>query len=82
MQLLLKAFSNPDVAWAFYGHRLEMYRKTNPHAGFSMLLDLVKSKNNNYFVYTSNVDGHFQKRVLMLIGYVKYTAVFITYNAR
>ncbi|MBK2257660.1 SIR2 family NAD-dependent protein deacylase [Francisella philomiragia] len=54
-------FSNPDVAWAFYGHRLEMYRKTNPHAGFSMLLDLVKSKNNNYFVYTSNVDGHFQK---------------------
>lgn len=54
-------FSNPDVTWAFYGHRLEMYRKTNPHAGFSMLLDLVKSKNNNYFVYTSNVDGHFQK---------------------
>ncbi|AJI52827.1 SIR2 family NAD-dependent protein deacylase [Francisella philomiragia] len=54
-------FSNPDIAWAFYGHRLDLYRKTQPHAGFKMLLDLVKSKNNNYFVYTSNVDGHFQK---------------------
>lgn len=54
-------FSNPDVAWAFYGHRLDMYRKTKLHPGFNMLLDLVKAKNNNYFVYTSNVDGYFQK---------------------
>jgi NAD-dependent SIR2 family protein deacetylase len=26
-----------------------------------MLLDLVDSKNNNYFIFTSNVDGQFQK---------------------
>jgi NAD-dependent SIR2 family protein deacetylase len=26
-----------------------------------MLLDLVKSKNDNYFIFTSNVDGQFQK---------------------
>lgn len=54
-------FSNPDIAWAFYGHRLDLYRKTQPHVGFNLLLDLVRSKKNNYFVYTSNVDGHFQK---------------------
>ncbi len=54
-------FSDPKLAWAFYGHRLKLYKKTEPHDGFRLLLDLVKSKNDNYFVCTSNVDGHFQK---------------------
>ena len=53
--------SNPKLAWAFYGHRLNLYRETIPHDGFKMLLDLVKKKNNDYFVFTSNVDGQFQK---------------------
>ncbi|WP_434581562.1 NAD-dependent deacetylase [Sulfurimonas sp. NW15] len=53
--------TNPQLAWAFYGHRLNLYRETTPHEGFSMLLDLVKKKNDNYFVFTSNVDGQFQK---------------------
>ena len=53
--------SNPALAWAFYGHRLNLYRETIPHNGFGMLLDLVATKNNNYFIYTSNVDGQFQK---------------------
>lgn len=52
---------NPKLAWAFYGHRLELYRKTQPHKGFALLLDLVKQKNENYFIFTSNVDGQFQK---------------------
>jgi NAD-dependent SIR2 family protein deacetylase len=52
---------NPSLAWAFYGHRLNLYRDTTPHNGFKMLLDLVKEKNNNYFIFTSNVDGQFQK---------------------
>ena len=53
--------SNPQLAWAFYGHRLNLYRNTIPHDGFKMLLDLVEKKNNDYFIYTSNVDGQFQK---------------------
>jgi NAD-dependent SIR2 family protein deacetylase len=57
-----KWFNNdPSLAWAFYGHRLNLYRDTVPHAGFQMLLDLVQKKNNDYFIYTSNVDGQFQK---------------------
>ena len=52
---------NSKLAWAFYGHRLNLYRKTTPHDGFKMLLELVKKKNDNYFIFTSNVDGQFQK---------------------
>ncbi|BDY12224.1 SIR2 family NAD-dependent protein deacylase [Hydrogenimonas cancrithermarum] len=52
--------SDPALAWAFYGHRLHLYRDTFPHAGFSLLLDLAKKK-EEYFVFTSNVDGQFQK---------------------
>ncbi|WOE71065.1 Sir2 family NAD-dependent protein deacetylase [Hydrogenimonas thermophila] len=53
--------TDPKLAWAFYGHRLHLYRDTTPHDGFKMLLDLVNDKNENYFIYTSNVDGQFQK---------------------
>ncbi len=52
---------DPALAWAFYGHRLHLYRSTTPHEGFQILLDLAKSKKDNYFVFTSNVDGQFQK---------------------
>ncbi len=52
---------NPSLAWAFYGHRLELYRRTTPHIGFKIVLEMVKEKNGNYFIFTSNVDGQFQK---------------------
>ena len=52
---------NPHLAWAFYGHRLNLYRQTTPHEGFSRLLEIGSSKTHGYFVFTSNVDGHFQK---------------------
>jgi NAD-dependent SIR2 family protein deacetylase len=48
---------DPHLAWAFYGHRLNLYRKTQPHRGFKILLNLPYPK----FVFTSNVDGQFQK---------------------
>ena len=52
---------NPRLAWAFYGHRLNLYRKTVPHQGFTQLLEMARRKQGGYFVYTSNVDGQFQK---------------------
>lgn len=52
---------SPELAWAFYGHRLELYRKTKPHPGFSKLLELAGRMPMGYFVFTSNVDGQFQK---------------------
>lgn len=54
-------YNDPGLAWAFYGHRLNLYRKTTPHAGFTMLLNWAQTKPAGYFVFTSNVDGHFQK---------------------
>ena len=47
------------MAWGFYGHRLNLYRATIPHDGFQILRELCADK--SHFVYTSNVDGQFQK---------------------
>ena len=52
---------DPELAWAFYGHRLNLYRETVPHPGFALLKKLIDSKKGNGFVFTSNVDGQFQK---------------------
>ena len=52
--------TDPKLAWAFYGHRLNLYRRTIPHQGFTRLLDVSRQKKGGYFVFTSNVDGQFQ----------------------
>ncbi len=52
---------DPELAWAFYGHRLNLYRQTTPHTGFGKLLKWAATKLAGCFVFTSNVDGHFQK---------------------
>jgi NAD-dependent SIR2 family protein deacetylase len=51
---------DPALAWGFYGHRLNLYRRTVPHAGFGRLREIGKTKKEGYFVFTSNVDGQFQ----------------------
>lgn len=53
--------ADPAQAWGFYGHRLNLYRATAPHAGFQMLRRWGEAKPAGYFVFTSNVDGHFQQ---------------------
>jgi NAD-dependent SIR2 family protein deacetylase len=52
---------DPTLAWGFYGHRLNLYRATTPHAGFEILRRWGQSKPKGAFVFTSNVDGHFQR---------------------
>jgi NAD-dependent SIR2 family protein deacetylase len=52
---------DPALAWGFYGHRLNLYRKTQPHEGFRILLNWSKRLKHGAFVFTSNVDGHFQR---------------------
>jgi NAD-dependent SIR2 family protein deacetylase len=53
--------SDPRLAWGFYGHRLNLYRHTTPHDGFRILLDMAADKTHGTWVFTSNVDGQFQK---------------------
>ncbi len=52
---------DPLFGWGFYGHRVELYRKTVPHRGFAMLQEWVGRFGLDHFVVTSNVDGQFQK---------------------
>jgi NAD-dependent SIR2 family protein deacetylase len=51
----------PKLAWAFYGHRFNLYRNTKPHFGYQILKKWSEKKKYPYFCFTSNVDGHFQK---------------------
>jgi NAD-dependent SIR2 family protein deacetylase len=53
--------SDPRLAWGFYGHRLDLYRRTTPHAGFSLLLGMARHMPHGIRAFTSNVDGQFQK---------------------
>src|SRR5450830_552426 len=52
---------HPTEAWGFYGHRLNLYRHTIPHAGFQILLKWATSTAGGYSIFTSNVDGQFQR---------------------
>lgn len=53
--------SDPGLAWGFYGHRLALYRRTQPHEGYRILLKWSRELPEGVFVFTSNVDGMFQK---------------------
>lgn len=49
----------PELAWGFYGHRLNLYRETPPGKSFELLLNIAESMPYGAFAFTSNVDGHF-----------------------
>jgi NAD-dependent SIR2 family protein deacetylase len=49
------------LAWGFYGHRMGLYRQTTPHKGFAILDRWARGMKRGEFVFTSNVDGQFQR---------------------
>ncbi|WP_421887487.1 SIR2 family NAD-dependent protein deacylase [Methylibium sp.] len=53
--------TDPRLAWGFYGHRLALYRQTVPHDGFAILRRWAERLARRAFVFTSNVDGQFQR---------------------
>jgi NAD-dependent SIR2 family protein deacetylase len=55
---------DPELAWGFFGHRLTLYRETVPHRGF----ELLRSWHRDTAVFTSNVDGQFQKAGFPLVA--------------
>ncbi|MDT9000616.1 Sir2 family NAD-dependent protein deacetylase [Paucibacter sp. APW11] len=52
---------DPALAWGFYGHRLALYRATQPHEGFALLRRWAAATELGAVVFTSNVDGQFQR---------------------
>jgi NAD-dependent SIR2 family protein deacetylase len=53
--------ADPALAWGFYGHRLGLYRATVPHPGFEVLRRWGERLPGGLHVFTSNVDGQFQR---------------------
>lgn len=53
--------AQPRLAWGFYGHRLKLYRETVPGESFGILDGIARGLPEGAFVFTSNVDGHFQQ---------------------
>lgn len=51
----------PKMAWAWYGHRAQLYRQAAPHAGYRLLREWLQAMPACGFVVTSNVDGQFLK---------------------
>ncbi|HJV76101.1 MAG TPA: Sir2 family NAD-dependent protein deacetylase [Noviherbaspirillum sp.] len=80
--------ANPRLAWGFYGHRLQLYRETVPHAGFQLLSEMAQRLPHGAFVYTSNVDGQFQKagfdesRIVECHGSIHYLQCLQTCSTR
>ena len=52
---------SPTLYWGFYGQRLQLYRRTIPHDGFQILRRWANDMPYGAAVFTSNVDGQFQK---------------------
>lgn len=52
--------TKPRLTWGFYGHRLALYRRTVPHAGFTLLKRWTEMMYCGGWTFTSNVDGQFQ----------------------
>jgi NAD-dependent SIR2 family protein deacetylase len=69
---------DPPQAWGFFGHRLHLYRAAVPHEGFAILRQWADAMPAGHFVFTSNVDGQFQKagfaedRILECHGSIHY----------
>lgn len=67
-QIAFEEIASPDafarwsrLAWGFYGHRLQLYRDAVPHTGFHILRRIAAELPQGGFVFTSNVDGQFQR---------------------
>lgn len=56
-----RLLGQPELAWGFYGHRLRQYRITHPNPGFAHMRRWGEAKPHGWAVFTSNVDGQFQK---------------------
>jgi NAD-dependent SIR2 family protein deacetylase len=67
---------DPTLAWGFYGHRMGLYRHTSPHEGFSILRRWTSSAREGSFVFTSNVDGQFQRAGFALEAIVEVHGSF------
>lgn len=53
--------TEPEFAWGLNFHQLSQYRTAPVHDGYKAMLQLAALKQNNYFCYTTNIDGVLQR---------------------
>lgn len=51
----------PEYIWQLFVKRMKEYIETDPHKGFFLLKKWIERFQLDYFITTSNIDGHFQK---------------------
>mmetsp|Transcript_66793 Transcript_66793/g.186363 ORF Transcript_66793/g.186363 Transcript_66793/m.186363 type:complete len:378 (-) Transcript_66793:105-1238(-) len=54
-------FEDPAFAWGVNYTQIEMYRTTAAHDGYATLLKWATTLGKSWFVFTSNIDGMFEK---------------------
>ena len=52
--------SNPSLFYGFWGSCFNAYQQAEPHMGYEILHKWCKQK--QFYVYSSNVDGHFRRK--------------------
>mmetsp|Transcript_24842 Transcript_24842/g.34780 ORF Transcript_24842/g.34780 Transcript_24842/m.34780 type:complete len:298 (+) Transcript_24842:48-941(+) len=52
---------DPKFAWGFWFHRYSLYSSSTPHEGYYIMKEMAENRPHGYFVFTSNVDGHWRK---------------------
>lgn len=53
--------TNPALFYGFWGSCFNAYQEAVPHLGYGILKKWCQSK-QDYYIYTSNVDGHFRQK--------------------
>lgn len=52
---------DPASSWGFFAHCLELFRTNSPHPGFAILKSWTEKYFPDYFIFTTNIDRHFQE---------------------
>lgn len=65
---------DPALAWGFYGHRLRLYRETEPHEGFSILRRWAAHMPRGAFVSRATWTVNFRKRASRRVASMSATA--------
>jgi hypothetical protein len=71
----------PRLAWGFYGHRLQLYRRTVPQQGFAILRRIGESWRMAVSYSPAMSTGNFRKRVFPTSASANATAPSITCSA-
>lgn len=52
----------PELFYGFWGSCFNAYQDARPHEGYDILKKWCQQQREDYYLYTSNVDGHFRRK--------------------